>query len=55
MMLAAAEIAPDDKLDVSVRMNALRLAFELEMWEESIQIGHSSRKILNGFYMTTLC
>jgi len=38
MMLPTPEIAPDDKLDVSVRMNALRLAFELEMWEDSIQI-----------------
>ena len=29
----------EDKLDVSVRMGALRLAVELEMWEESTQIG----------------
>lgn len=32
------EESVEDKLDVSVRMGALRLAVELEMWEDSIQI-----------------
>ena len=33
------EESVEDKLEVSVRMGALRLAVELEMWEDSIQIG----------------
>ena len=34
------DTTPEDKLESSVRMEALRLAVELEMWEESIQIGN---------------
>ena len=33
------QINPEDKLDVGIRMGALRLAVELEMWEEGTQIG----------------
>merc|ERR1712227_40928 len=32
------KINPEDKLDVNVRMGALRLTVELEMWEEATQI-----------------
>lgn len=35
------KINPEDKLDVGVRMGALRLTVELEMWEEATQIGNA--------------
>ena len=41
------KINPEDKLDVNVRMGALRLTVELEMWEEATQIGRALNLILS--------
>ena len=45
------KINPEDKLDVNVRMGALRLTVELEMWEEATQIGKALNLFLSHYLL----